>query len=314
MVGSRSVSTQWVVEAVGLRKLYGSLVALDGVSLQLREGEILGLLGPNGAGKTTLVRSLVGRVKPDAGELKLFGVEAGEREQQRLGWVPQELAIYPKLTARDNLSAFGRYQGLQGAALEAAIARGLQWASLQDRAGDIAGTFSGGMKRRLNLAAGVIHQPRVVLMDEPTVGVDPQSRDHIFTMIEALRTEGVSIIYTTHYLEEAERFCDRIAVIDHGKVIAEGTKDELVRRYLGAMTRITITCGEDVPAQIAERLGASASVSGNLLQVTAVDPAHDVGNLLTMLRDAGVGVRDLALKAPSLEDVFLHLTGRGLRE
>lgn len=303
-----------VIEVRELRKRYGTLTALDGVSLELREGEILGLLGPNGAGKTTLVRSLVGRVRPDSGELRLFGASAGEGARQQMGWVPQELAIYPKLTARDNLSAFGRYQGLQGAALQQAIVRGLKWSSLEDRASDIAGTFSGGMKRRLNLAAGVIHQPRVVLMDEPTVGVDPQSRDHIFTMIEALRGERVSIIYTTHYLEEAERFCDRIAVIDHGRIIAEGTKEALVKQYLGAATRVTIVCEQAIPAAITERLGASATVVGDTLQATAADPGRDVGDLLAMLRAAGLGVRDLALKAPSLEDVFLHLTGRGLRE
>src|SRR5215471_9228385 len=205
----------------GLVKRFGSVTAVDGIGLDVRAGECFGLLGPNGAGKSTLIRSIVGRVRPNSGRILIFG-ETAESAAARaaLGWVPQELAIYPRLTSRENLESFGRYHGLKGDELEQAITWCLEWAALADRDHEVVNHLSGGMKRRLNMAAGLIHRPRIVLMDEPTVGVDPQSRLRIFEMIEALRREGMSVIYTTHYMEEAERLCDRIAIIDHGLIIA----------------------------------------------------------------------------------------------
>ena len=209
----------------GLRKRFGELTAVNGVTLRLDSGECLGLLGPNGAGKSTLIRSIVGRVVPDEGSVSVFGRPAGSvAARAARGWVPQELAIYPRLTCRENLDSFARYHGLRGAALQAAIAWCLDWAALTERAGEIARNLSGGMKRRLNMAVGLVHRPQVVLMDEPTVGVDPQSRNRIFEMIEGLRGAGMSAVYTTHYIEEAERLCDRVAIIDHGRIIALGTK------------------------------------------------------------------------------------------
>jgi ABC-2 type transport system ATP-binding protein len=205
--------------------------ALDGVSIDLRDGEVLGLLGPNGAGKSTLVRTIMGRVRPESGSVQIFGRNAppGDPSSRAdVGIVPQEIALYPLLTARENLHVFARYQGLKAAASTSACDAALEWSALADRANDLTKTFSGGMKRRLNMAVGILHKPRVLLLDEPTVGVDPQSRERIYDMIETLRREGVSIIYTTHYMEEAERLCDRIAIIDHGRVIATGTKDELM--------------------------------------------------------------------------------------
>ena len=219
-------------------KTFASRRALDGVSLELRDAEVLGLLGPNGAGKSTLVRTIMGRVRPDSGTVSIFGqpAAAGDTDARaEAGVVPQEIALYPNLTSRENLSVFGRYLGLRGSALAEAMTRSLEWAALTDRANEPVKTFSGGMKRRLNMAAGVLHRPRILLLDEPTVGVDPQSRERIYQMIEALRAEGVSLIYTTHYMEEAERLCDRIAVMDAGRVIATGTKDELVRDTIGTM-------------------------------------------------------------------------------
>jgi ABC-2 type transport system ATP-binding protein len=181
------------VQVTGLAKRFGSLTALEGVSLRLESGQCLGLLGPNGAGKSTLIRAIVGRVLPDSGQVRIFGAEASTAAaRQALGWIPQELAIYPRLTCRENLVSFGKYQGLSGARLSEQVAWCLQWAALEERAGDPAGKLSGGMKRRLNMAAGIIHKPRLVLMDEPTVGVDPQSRNRIFEMIEALRAGGMS--------------------------------------------------------------------------------------------------------------------------
>ncbi len=212
-------------------KSFAGRKALDGVSLELREREVLGLIGPNGAGKSTLVRTIMGRVRPESGQVTIFGrpAPAGDpTAREHVGIVPQEIALYPLLTARENLQVFARYQGLSGTALAGAVDRALEWSALADRAGDVTKTFSGGMKRRLNMAAGILHTPRLLLLDEPTVGVDPQSRERIYDMIESLRSKGVSLIYTTHYMEEAERLCDRIAIIDYGRLIAVGTKHELM--------------------------------------------------------------------------------------
>jgi ABC-2 type transport system ATP-binding protein len=214
-------SSSLPLQIEALVKRFGQVTAVDGITLELRSGECLGLLGPNGAGKSTLIRSIVGRVVPDAGRVAVFGSPANSAAARAaLGWVPQELALYPRLTSKENLESFGRYHGLAGTGLQQAVAWCLDWASLQDRAGELAKNLSGGMRRRLNMAAGLIHRPKLVLMDEPTVGVDPQSRNRIFEMIEKLHGEGTAIIYTTHYMEEAERLCDRIAIVDHGRIIA----------------------------------------------------------------------------------------------
>ena len=302
------------VEIRGLTKRFGELQALAGVDLHVAPGEVLGLLGPNGAGKSTLVRALTGRVRPDAGEIRLFGRPAdapGARDL--LGYVPQEIALYPVLTARQNLRVFGRYQGLEGAALAAAIAQGLAFANLEDRAGDPVEPFSGGMKRRLNLAVGILHRPRAVLLDEPTVGVDPQSRERIYAMIGELAAAGVAILYTTHYMEEAERLCDRVAVIDHGRVIATGTQAELVRATVGAGRAIHVDGDRPIPAALAAGF-PGATVEGDRLLLTTPEPAQVIPRLLAAFERAGVGVRDLELVTPGLESVFLHLTGRELRE
>src|SRR5689334_20505323 len=236
IVSASAASLPLRIEA--LTKRFKDLTAVDGVTLELNCGECLGLLGPNGAGKSTLIRSIVGRVIPDSGKVSVFGAAADSvGARMALGWVPQDLALYPRLTCRENLEAFGKYHGLSRAALKAAVVWCLEWAGLSDRAEDTVASFSGGMKRRLNMAAGLIHQPKVILMDEPTVGVAPQSRNRIFEMIEKLRDQGISMIYTTHYMEEAERLCDRIAIIDHGRIIALGTKEELVRNAFASQDR-----------------------------------------------------------------------------
>ncbi len=301
------------VEIHGLTKRFGALQALAGIDLTL-DGEVLGLLGPNGAGKSTLVRALMGRVRPDAGEIRLFGRPADESGgRDTLGYVPQEIALYPVLTARQNLAVFGRYLGLAGAGLERAVGRGLEFANLEDRADDAVDEFSGGMKRRLNLAIGILHDPRVVLLDEPTVGVDPQSRESIYDMIAELRRGGASVLYTTHYMEEAERLCDRVAVIDHGRVIAAGSQDELVRSTVGAGKEIRIDADREIPPGLTAEF-PGAVTEGRELRLTSAEPAAAIARLLTAFERAGVGVRDLRLDSPTLESVFLHLTGRELRE
>jgi ABC-2 type transport system ATP-binding protein len=302
------------LEIDSLVKRFGQVAAVDGISLVLRSGECLGLLGPNGAGKTTLIRSIVGRVIPDAGRVSVFGYAADSAAARAaLGWVPQELALYPRLTCKENLAAFGRYHGLSGSKLTQSVAWCLDWAALQDRAGDLARNLSGGMKRRLNMAAGIIHRPRVVLMDEPTVGVDPQSRNRIFEMIEALGAEGTAIIYTTHYMEEAERLCDRVAIIDHGHIVALGSNAELVHDSFASRSQVLARFeGPDgkVDLWVAER-------GGRLVDSTAeftIEHPTEIAALLDSASAAGLGLVDLSLRRPNLESVFLHLTGRELRD
>ena len=302
------------IRVQNLIKRFGPLTALDSVSLQLAPGECLGLLGPNGAGKSTLIRGIVGRVRPDSGNVRIFGTDASSRvARQALGWVPQDLAIYPRLTCRQNLVAFGKYQGLSGAALAEQSAWCLKWAALEDRADDPAGELSGGMKRRLNMAAGIIHRPRLVLMDEPTAGVDPQSRNRIFEMIEALRSEGTALLYTTHYMEEAERLCDRIAILDHGRIIAEGSRDELVRNAFGTRTEVVARFTGDpsrIDLWVRQRGGQIVAGSAQF----SIDRPTEIAPLLEDAAEQNLEVEDVSLRRPNLESVFLHLTGRELRD
>jgi ABC-2 type transport system ATP-binding protein len=304
------------LEIQEVSKAFGKRRALDRVSLALERGEILGLLGPNGAGKTTLVRTVAGRVVPDGGTVRILGLDAGDdRARAVRGWVPQEIALYPTLSPRENLWTFGRYQGLAGAGLEEAIRVSLGWIGLSDRADDKTDKLSGGMKRRLNIAAGTIHGPRVLLLDEPTVGVDPQSRERIYGMIGELKGQGVSLVYTTHYMEEAERLCDRVAIIDHGRIIASGTTDALVRQTVGARQAVTIEAAAPIPRSLSEKLaGAGAAVEDGRVRVSVENPAGEIRRLLELFHAESVPVRDLTLKAPTLEQVFLQLTGRELRE
>jgi ABC-2 type transport system ATP-binding protein len=285
-------------------KRFGRAVALDGASLELRRGEQLALLGPNGAGKTTLVRCISGRAVPDSGTIEMFDEPlppTGTRP--RLGFVPQEVAVYPDLTARENLEAFGRFHGLRGAGLREAVDWALAWTGLSDRARDLTKTFSGGMKRRVNIACGVLHRPLVLLLDEPTVGVDPQSRERIFVMLEELRRDGTSILLTTHQLDEAEQRCDRIVIIDHGRVIAEGTLAELIESTVGSNRRV-----------ILKLTGPGTGAAARELVAEVGDVALELPALLGRVREAGGEVGDIEVKTPSLHSVFIHLTGRELRE
>ncbi len=301
-----------VIRVDEARKAFGATRALDGVSLELRQGELLGLLGPNGAGKTTLVRALAGRVRLDGGVIELFGRRLAPADvRDGLGIVPQELALYPLLTARENLEVFGGFNGLRGGALRERVAWALEWTGLRERAREPIRRFSGGMKRRLNIACGVLHRPRVILLDEPTVGVDPQSRERIYEMLDRLRAEGASLLLTTHQLEEAEARCERIAVLDHGRVIAAGTLAELVRDTIGAERTVTLRL-DRAPATPLPGLagnGGGTQWSGPVRDVDA-----DVAALLERVRAAGATVEDLEVRRPSLQAVFLRLTGRELRE
>jgi ABC-2 type transport system ATP-binding protein len=302
----------------GAVKRFGAVAAVASVSFEIAPGACFGLLGPNGAGKSTLIRSIVGRVRLDAGSVSIFGLPVGSGAARAdLGWVPQELAVYPLLTCRENLEAFGKYQGLRGKVLDDAIAWCLEWAALADRAGSPVKTLSGGMKRRLNMAAGLIHRPRLVLLDEPTVGVDPQSRNRIFEMVEALRGAGTTIIYTTHYMEEAERLCDWIAIIDHGQIIAQGTKEALVAQSFGSRSSVTMHVGVtrvDLAAWALTRGGTAQGEPGQagVVLFSAEKPA-EIADLLEAASRDGLEVLDVTLQRPNLESVFLRLTGKELR-
>ncbi len=306
-----------VLTVSNARKAFGKVVALDGASFELHEGELLALLGPNGAGKTTLIRAITGRVKLDSGGIELFGTALDGRHTPReIGIVPQDVSIYPLMTARENLHAFGSLHGLSGQDLQRQIDWALARTGLSDRAGEPIKQFSGGMRRRLNIACGILHRPRVVLLDEPTVGVDPQSRDHIYDVLAGLRGTGVSLLLTTHHLEEAEARCSRTVIIDHGRVIASGTLSELVDRTVGRHRLVTLKM--DAPLT-----GGDSPVHASL-DVDAADPrtvrarmddvALELPPLLDRIHRAGRTVEDVDVRGPSLQSVFIHLTGRELRE
>ena len=301
-----------VLRVSNATKSFGKVKALDGASFDLGEGELLALLGPNGAGKTTLIRAITGRVRLDGGEVRLFDrLVAGGSTPADVGVVPQEVALYPLLTARENLHAFGRLQGLSGRVLTDRVNWVLERTGLADRAAESIKQFSGGMRRRLNIACGIVHQPRIVLLDEPTVGVDPQSRDRIYDVLADLRSAGVSLLLTTHHLEEAEARCSRTVIIDHGKVIASGTLPELVDRTVGRHRLVTIRVDAPLSAEHAGSIEIDPADS-RLGRVRLIDVGAELPRLLDRLRLAGRSVEYLDVRGPSLQAVFIHLTGREL--
>jgi len=290
-----------------LRKTFGDRVAVDGVSFQVARGESFGLLGPNGAGKTTTIGMIVGALRPDAGTVTVDGEDDPTRPSLRLriGVAPQALALYQDLTAEENLAFFGSLYGLSGATLQERVRWALAFAGLEERRRDLARTFSGGMQRRLNLVCGLLHDPPLILLDEPTVGVDPQSRNAIFESIEALKRDGRTIVYTTHYMEEAERLCDRVAIMDHGRILALDTVAGLVRDH-GGKPRVVIEFPER-PATLAK---AGGTWEDGQWRVETDRPEE----VLLQAVNAGQPLRHVAIDRANLEAVFLHLTGRSLRD
>jgi ABC-2 type transport system ATP-binding protein len=309
-----------VVQAIGLRKAFGDLVAVDGVDLRIAPGETYGLLGPNGAGKTTTISMIAGLLEPDAGQVTVDGRRLTTRSvapKAAIGLVPQELAIYPDLTARENMTFFGRLYGLAGKQLTGRITEVLAVIGLTDRANDLTKEYSGGMQRRLNIGIGLLHRPKLLILDEPTAGVDPQSRNAILENVEHLAREGMAVLYTTHYMEEAERLCDRVGIIDQGQIKAEGTRRELVM-LVGERDRVALTATGPLQsaAEAAGRIGGveSASPREGGIDVVAKGAAEVLPGLLGTLAEAGVQVTGVEVTEPDLESVFLHLTGKALRD
>jgi ABC-2 type transport system ATP-binding protein len=304
-----------------LQKKFGAITAVAEVSFTAVPGHVLGLLGPNGAGKSTTISMLAGLTKPDSGSVTIDGVTLGmgaDPTKRRLGLVTQEIALLEELPARMNLEFFGGLYGLHGRALALRIASVLELTSLADRAGDPPSQFSGGMRRRLNIACALLHEPQILLLDEPTVGVDPQSRNAIFDTIEVLAGEGRALVYTTHYMEEVERLCDRIVIIDHGKVLADDSLAGLL-----ASTAVTnkLTLKYDLPpdgaalAEIAHLPGVTKiDLAGTELSVSATDLGTAAPRVLERLAARGFSCQELTSRRANLEDVFLSLTGRTLRD
>ncbi|MEC5182019.1 ABC-2 type transport system ATP-binding protein [Arthrobacter sp. CG_A4] len=309
-----------VLAVAGLVKRYGDLTAVDGVSFHIRGGETFGLLGPNGAGKTTIISMVAGLIPASAGTVSVAGRDMTPTEtaaKRNIGLVPQDLAIYPDLTARENLKFFGRLQGLTGKELTGRCNEVLDLIGLSDRAGDLTKKYSGGMKRRLNIGIGLLHRPTLLILDEPTVGVDPQSRNAILESVEKLSVEGMAVLYTTHYMEEAERLCDRIAILDEGRIKAEGTREQLIR-LTGGVDRIKLHGGGNT-ARAADALRGLPAVQqvdsdGAGLVLTVSDGPTALAGIVTGAGDAGMSVTSVEIVRPDLESVFLHLTGKALRD
>ncbi len=303
-----------------LRKRFGDRTAVDGVGFRIAPSETYGLLGPNGAGKTTTISMICGLLERDGGTVVVGGrpVDIGTAEAKNaIGYVPQELAIYPELTATENLRYFGQLYGMGGTDLKRRIGEVLEIIGLDDRAGERTDQFSGGMKRRLNIGIGLLHQPSLLVLDEPTVGVDPQSRNAILSSVEELGRKGMAILYTTHYMEEAERLCDRVGIIDEGRIRAEGTRRELVS-LIGQRDRIELSATGDL-AGAAEAVqpmdgveGASVHEGG--LSLIVVDARRILPRILDAIGANGASVNSVGIVEPDLEAVFLHLTGRALRD
>jgi ABC-2 type transport system ATP-binding protein len=309
-----------VLEVEGLRKRFGDLEAVRGVGFAIAPGETYGLLGPNGAGKTTTISMIAGLLERDAGAVHVAGHEITTRTvaaKAAIGLVPQELALYPALSGRENLRFFGRLYGLEGDALRTRVDEVLDVVGLADRAGDPAKEYSGGMQRRLNIGIGLLHSPQLLILDEPTVGVDPQSRNAILESVEQLSSEGMAVLYTTHYMEEAERLCDRVGIIDRGEIKAEGTRRELVT-LIGQRDRIRIAAGGPLDA-VATALRAvaavdEASVSDHGVDLLVADAGRTLTEILSVAAASGAAITSVEVSEPNLEAVFLHLTGKALRD
>lgn len=302
------------IDVSNLHKKYGNHTALNNISFQVRSGICFGLLGPNGAGKSTTMKIISGILQPDSGALRVFGIDAAKeaaKVRNIIGYVPQGITLYEKLSAYDNLKFFGEMYGLKGSQLKERISTVLTQVGLLDRAKDAVSTFSGGMMRRVNIAAALLHRPKLLVLDEPTVGIDPQSRNHIFEMIRKLKQEGVSIIYSTHYMEEVETLCEELAIIDHGSVIAQGVLHELLAQHGTNSVYVetdkqTAISFDSIPGTV------TAHEEGWIIDTD--DTLTTMNNVSALCLQQQVKVTRLEIVQPSLETVFLNLTGTSLRD
>jgi ABC-2 type transport system ATP-binding protein len=307
-----------ILEVIDVRKRYGETIALDGVSFGVAEGEMFGLLGPNGAGKTTLLSIVSSLLQASSGEVRILGKRLQPRDRElrkHIGIVPQELALYGELTARENLRFFGSLYGLDAKTLHDRVEELLQAVGLEDRADDRVETFSGGMKRRLNLGAALVHRPQLLLLDEPTTGVDPQSRNHIFEEVRRLNAAGMTVVYTSHYMEEVEALCRRIGIIDHGRLIACDTLPALLKQLHGHI-RFRV---REAPADLWDRVRQlpgvfSAKNNGRALELECQEVEGTLVRLISTLQALRLELTSLETQEPNLERVFLQLTGRALRD
>lgn len=310
-----------MLEAENLKKVYKEKIAVEGVSLYLNEGESVGLLGPNGAGKSTTISMISTLLKPTSGDVRLNGdsvIRDPSEMRKVLGVVPQEIALYTELSAYENLKFFGRIYGLSGKTLETAIQRSLELVGLAERQKERVKTYSGGMKRRVNIAAALLHEPEIIIMDEPTVGIDPQSRSYILEMVRRLNQEkGLTVLYTSHYMEEVERLCDRVYIMDHGKIIASGTKEEL-KNILSSEESIWIELNQPHPAFFQElnsfEAVRQAFETEQGIKLILPKESRVLGEIFQASERHRVQITNINVQTPSLEDVFLHLTGRKLRD
>jgi len=309
-----------LLEVSHLKKAYGKKQALKNVSFALKEGSSFGFLGPNGAGKSTTMKILAGIVKADSGSVRLLGRDIARDPRaasRHIGYVPQEITLYEKLSAYDNLVFFGQAYGVAGNDLKRRIGEVLEKTGLRDRARDEVQTYSGGMKRRINIAAAMLHRPKLLILDEPTVGIDPQSRNHILESVRTLNRMGSTIVYTTHYMEEVEAISTRIGILDHGRLIAEGTKEELVRQ-LAREEKLVIATDGVSPEAVEELRGhrqvERVDVEGNDITVYLQSASTYLQDILFILSNHQVRIRTLNRVEPDLETVFLALTGRTLRD
>jgi ABC-2 type transport system ATP-binding protein len=309
-----------ILKVNALRKSYGALEVVKGISFDIKRGEVFGLLGPNGAGKTTTISMITALIQPDDGEINVGGIMLSAQPdmvKRKLGLVPQELALYPTLSAKDNLFFFGSIYGLRGKQLRERIDEVLEIVQLKDRAKDAIETYSGGMKRRINIAAGLLHEPDILFLDEPTVGVDPQSRNAIFESLEKLKAKGLTILYTTHYMEEAQRLCDRVAIIDQGEIIALDSPHNLVEQLGGGMIRLGLNNGHmDTVSRRGKTVSAIKDIQmqGSVLLVQTLHAQDALMSLLEITNQLDAKVTSLEVLEPNLETVFLQMTGKSLRE
>ncbi|WP_138206787.1 ABC transporter ATP-binding protein [Haloimpatiens lingqiaonensis] len=309
-----------ILEIKNLVKRYGEFLAVDNASLAIKEGQIFGLLGPNGAGKTTTINTIIGLSKIDSGEIKVFGKELWANEMEikaQIGVVPQDIALFWDLKAYENVTFFGRLYGLKGETLKNSVKEALEFTGLWDRRKDYPKQYSGGMRRRLNIACAIVHKPKLIIMDEPTVGIDPQSRKHILNSVKKLNQRGSTVIYTSHYMEEIEEICDEIVIMDKGKIIARGTNEEL-KALISTEDKITMELS-GINYTVVENIKKIPGVKDcvvdeNSMEVISNKNSKNLGTIIDVIVNNGIDINKINVDKPTLEGVFLTLTGRKLRD